>query len=105
MWSGEASQRAAADQSKGSEATLHRFFEPGDWFAPKKHGYGAGLPIAWQGWALIIAYAAVVVGAGLLIDPASAATVAAPLALMAAATLVFVIIARRRTRGGWQRRG
>ena len=26
----------------------------GDWFAPKRFGYGAGLPIAWQGWALII---------------------------------------------------
>ena len=21
------------------------------WFAPKRFGYGAGLPIAWQGWA------------------------------------------------------
>ena len=25
------------------------------WFAPKKYGYGAGLPISWQGWALTIA--------------------------------------------------
>lgn len=24
-----------------------------DWFAAKKHGYGAGLPITWQGWLLL----------------------------------------------------
>lgn len=84
---------------------LHKLFEPGDWFAPKKLGYGAGLPIAWQGWALIIAYVGTMIGAGLMIDPGSAWTITAPLALMAVATLVFVIIAKRRTRGGWQRRG
>jgi hypothetical protein len=28
----------------------------GDWFAPKKLGVGAGLPITWQGWALTIGY-------------------------------------------------
>ena len=25
-----------------------------EWFAPKRYGYGAGLPIAWQGWAVIV---------------------------------------------------
>lgn len=33
---------------------------PSPWFAVKKHGYGVGLPIAWQGWALLIAYLAIV---------------------------------------------
>lgn len=28
---------------------FHKFLEDGDWFAPKRFGYGAGLPIAWQG--------------------------------------------------------
>ena len=23
-----------------------------DWFAPKRYGYGSGMPIAWQGWVL-----------------------------------------------------
>ncbi len=31
-----------------------------DWFAPKRYGYGAGLPIAWQGWVLTIGYLAVI---------------------------------------------
>ena len=32
----------------------------GDWFAPKRFGYGAGLPIAWQGWVVMAAYFATV---------------------------------------------
>ena len=26
------------------------------WFAQKRYGYGAGLPIAWQGWAVLGAW-------------------------------------------------
>ena len=25
-----------------------------DWFRPKRYGYGAGLPLKWQGWALLL---------------------------------------------------
>ncbi len=48
------------------------------WFTPKRYGYGAGLPVAWQGWALL---AGVV---GLL------------------ATLLLGWVAAARTRGGWR---
>ena len=34
--------------------------DDGAWFAPKRFGYGAGLPIAWQGWALLAGYIAAV---------------------------------------------
>ena len=27
-----------------------------EWFAPKRYGYGAGLPISWQGWAVLVGY-------------------------------------------------
>ena len=27
-----------------------------EWFAPKRFGYGFGFPIAWQGWAVFLAY-------------------------------------------------
>ena len=27
-----------------------------EWFAAKRFGVGAGLPIAWQGWAVFLAY-------------------------------------------------
>lgn len=40
----------------------------GDWFAPKKLGVGAGLPITWQGWAVTIGYSlTVIVAAGTLV--------------------------------------
>ena len=26
------------------------------WFRVKKHGYGVGLPITWQGWLLLVGY-------------------------------------------------
>ena len=68
------------------------------WFAPKRYGYGAGLPIAWQGWALLGGFLAVAV-----------ATVAAfgerPVmvwAILAPLTLTMMIIAARKTRGGWR---
>ena len=31
------------------------------WFRVKKHGYGVGLPSAWQGWLLLIGYIGAVV--------------------------------------------
>ena len=68
------------------------------WFAPKRYGYGAGLPIAWQGWALLAAFLAIAVAAGILLDgkPAAQAAIVVP-------TLVLLIpIAARTTRGGWR---
>jgi hypothetical protein len=69
-----------------------------EWFAPKRYGYGAGLPIAWQGWALIGVYLAILALAGWLLA-------AAPLALLAvavSATFLLLLIAARTTRGGWR---
>jgi len=34
------------------------------WFPVKRFGYGAGLPIARQGWFLVLAYVAAMVGLG-----------------------------------------
>ena len=38
------------------------------WFAPKRYGYGAGLPVAWQGWALLAGYIAVMLGCVVLVE-------------------------------------
>lgn len=81
---------------------LHKFFEPGDWFSAKTHGYGAGLPIAWQGWALLASYLALGVGSGLLIERGSFGSIVAGITTLVVATVVFVLIAKRRTRGGWR---
>lgn len=29
---------------------------PAFWFGVKRYGYGWGLPVRWQGWAVLIAY-------------------------------------------------
>jgi hypothetical protein len=36
-----------------------------EWFEAKRYGYGSGLPIAWQGWAITIAYFVLILGSGL----------------------------------------
>ncbi|MCT2557690.1 hypothetical protein N0B51_01715 [Tsuneonella sp. YG55] len=81
---------------------LHGFFEEGDWFAAKRFGYGAGLPIAWQGWVVLLVYLGIVAGAGLLAgaDPDVGPLVAG--LVIAVATTALILIARRRTRGGWR---
>lgn len=69
-----------------------------EWFAPKRYGYGAGLPIRWQGWALTIACVLAALLVGQLLKEG-------PLVMYAILALVistFVVIAARTTRGGWR---
>ena len=69
-----------------------------DWFEPKKYGYGAGLPITWQGWLLTIGYVALILLATFLIP------YSLPLYLAFVFTLtgLFLLITSRTTRGGWR---
>jgi hypothetical protein len=69
-----------------------------DWFAPKRFGIGAGKPISWQGWLLTIGYFFLIVGAALLFLK----SLLAFFALLISATVAFVIISARTTRGGWR---
>ena len=81
---------------------LHKFFEEGDWFAAKKLGYGAGLPIAWQGWAFLLGFLAIVIGIGVLIDGGTLVEMAIGIGLIVLLTIPFVMVVKRRTRGGWK---
>lgn len=81
---------------------LHKFFEAGDWFAPRRFGYGAGRPVAWQGWVLLLAYATLMLGVGCLLPAAGFTGKAIGIAVMTLATIAFILIARRRTKGGWK---
>lgn len=74
------------------------------WFASKRIGYGAGMPLCWQGWALLALFAA-----GLLLCSKIAFQLApadiAP--FFAAGAMVIVIICfslviRAKTEGGWR---
>ena len=81
---------------------LHKFLEPGDWFAAKRLGYGAGFPLARQGWVLLLAYAAIMLGFGLLVEWGAYAEIALGVTGMVCATALFVWVVKRRTRGGWR---
>ncbi|MGB3378665.1 MAG: hypothetical protein WBH10_06005 [Allopontixanthobacter sediminis] len=81
---------------------LHKFFEPGYWFAPKKLGYGSGPPIAWQGWVLLLCYIALVSAIGLFMGSLGGYGIVAGVALIILISFPFMVIVRRRTEGGWK---
>ena len=74
------------------------------WFAPKRYGYGAGLPISWEGWLVLAVYLLIVCGAafGLPLIMPIAESVAAITVIAIVATLVLLVICIRKTRGGWR---
>jgi hypothetical protein len=71
-----------------------------DWFEPKRIGYGAGLPIRWQGWAVLAAYVAVMAGASFWLLPHR--HMLPFYGITAAATVALLVVCARHTRGGWK---
>jgi hypothetical protein len=69
-----------------------------EWFAPKRYGYGAGMPISWQGWALTIGF----VGLAILLSIGLAKNPLQLIAGLAPVTIAFMVICARTTRGGWR---
>lgn len=69
-----------------------------EWFAPKRYGYGSGLPISWQGWALTVGFliATFVIATRLSDRPIAAIGALVPL------VFAFVVITAKTTRGGWR---
>jgi len=69
-----------------------------EWFAPKRYGYGAGVPISWQGWAVTIGYIAIVYALVWRLHDRPAELIAA----IALPTVAFIMITAKTTRGGWR---
>jgi hypothetical protein len=69
-----------------------------EWFAPKRFGYGSGLPISWQGWAITIVFMAVAVATAFLFSgrPVVVFAILVPL------TAMLLVITAKTTRGGWR---
>ena len=68
------------------------------WFAPRRFGIGTGLPISWQGWGLTLVYCGAVVAVALKWSDKPVVMVAA----LAPITIIFMVIAAWKTRGGWR---
>jgi hypothetical protein len=69
-----------------------------EWFAPKRYGYGGGVPVAWQGWAITLAYLAIIIGATQLLSSSPWAMGS----VIVTATAIFTIVVVKNTRGGWR---
>jgi hypothetical protein len=68
------------------------------WFAPKRYGYGAGLPIKWQGWALTIGFALFTIGIALEFAQETRQLIA----ILLPVTAAFLLTCARTTKGGWR---
>ena len=73
--------------------------DPQPWFAPKRFGYGAGRPIAWQGWALISSYLVVIALVAWLDQQTDGRVRVVGFVLFVAATATFVALVLKRTDG------
>jgi hypothetical protein len=81
---------------------LQIFLEEGPWFRAKRYGYGSGLPFKWQGWVLLIAHMALLLGLAFMFD--GQPMILVPLMLLIAFAPMPIYAAR--TEGGWKwRRG
>jgi hypothetical protein len=66
------------------------------WFKAKRFGFGAGLPITWQGWAVLAVFLAAIFANGLLLHGRMRAAVIA--LLVAALALICAV----KTEDGWR---
>ena len=64
------------------------------WFPAKRYGWGWGIPRTWQGWAVLAAYMAVLVGAAHFLPPAR--NVLAFSAVIAVASLALLLVCLRK---------
>src|SRR3546814_13530287 len=82
---------------------LHIFLDERPWFRAKRHGSGAGLPIAWQGWVMLAAHIALIAGVATLLRSRPAAMTIPILLAAFAPTPLY----RSPTEGGrhWTRGG
>jgi hypothetical protein len=73
------------------------------WFRPKAYGYGAGLPIAWQGWVVLAVFLLAVFGLHWLV--VTYVQAARQLVIQTAGLVILVaavmLIAKAKTEGGW----
>lgn len=76
---------------------LHLLIDDRPWFRPKSRGYGAGLPIAWQGWLMLAMHIALIAGVAALFH-------GHPALVTVMVVLVGILpmpLYRAKTEGGW----
>jgi len=76
--------------------------DDGAWFAPKRFGYGSGLPITWQGWFVLLGFTAAVIGIEAVAGRSGRGMFVAAQVIVALLTGVLFVVTARHTRGGWK---
>jgi len=66
------------------------------WFRVKRYGYGVGLPIAWEGWLVLVLFLTATVSASALISSM------ASLVVLLLLTPAVIYIAYLRSDGEWR---
>jgi hypothetical protein len=69
-----------------------------EWFRQKRYGFGPGLPIRWQGWAVTAAFIGFVLAVSAWFKDKPLVTVA----LMVPAAVAFLTIVVKTTPGVWR---
>lgn len=69
-----------------------------EWFAPKRYGFGSGMPISWQGWAITIGFIAIAFATAIFFSTKPIVM----FAILVPATATLVVITAKTTRGGWR---
>lgn len=69
-----------------------------EWFAPKRYGFGSGVPISWQGWAVTLGFIAIAFATALFF----ARKPVVMFAILVPATATLLVITAKTTRGGWR---
>jgi hypothetical protein len=66
------------------------------WFCVKSHGYGVGLPVAWEGWLVLFLYLGTIVATAAMVSELASLIVAVLLAPL------IVYISYARSDGEWR---
>lgn len=75
---------------------------PTFWFAAKRYGYGWGLPVRWQGWAVLGTYLALIYGGSLVFSPRDAGFLAYLVVLTALLIVIVVVKGEKPLRWRWK---
>lgn len=72
---------------------------PSFWFAAKRYGWGWGLPVRWQGWAVLVAYLVLIYAGRFLFGLGNGGFL---LYLVGLTVLLVVVVAAKGERPRWR---
>ena len=80
----------------------HLSYEPTFWFPVKRHGWGWGLPVRWQGWLVLVSYLALMGAATYYFRGQRDAVGLLASTLVLTVVLVFIVFAKGERPVGWR---